>query len=95
MFRPRKDIALFLQVYSQHKGIHLEPEFALIQMGEEKGTLPFRTVEQSWDENAWVWNCVYTLDFRSMPKGSYVLEISWLDQQKEQESKNKIPLKII
>jgi VWFA-related protein len=95
MFRPRKDIGLFLQVYSQHKDIHLEPEFALIQMGEEKGTLPFRTVEQSWDENAKVWNCVYTLDFRSMPKGSYILEISWLDQKKEQESNNKIPLKII
>lgn len=95
IFRPRKDIGLFLQVYSQHKDIHLEPEFALIQMGEETETLPFRTVEQSWDENAKVWNCVYTLDFRSMPKGSYILEIFWLDQKKEHESNNKIPLKII
>jgi VWFA-related protein len=95
MFRPRKDIALFLQVYAQQKGADFEPEFALSQMGDEKGALPFQTVEQSWDKNAKVWNCVYTLDFRSIPKGSYILEISWLDQQKEQESKNKIPLKII
>jgi hypothetical protein len=82
-------------VYAQNKNIQVEPEFSLIQMGERKGTLPFQIVERSWDKKAKVWNCVYTLDFRSMPKGSYILEIFWLDQKKEQESNNKIPLKII
>ena len=95
IFRPRKDIALFLQVYAQQKDINFEPEFTLIQTGEKKGTLPFQIVERSWDEKAKVWNCVYTLDFQTVPKGDYILDIRLLNPQKETESEKNIPLKII
>jgi VWFA-related protein len=95
MFRSRNDIALFLQVYAQYKNIHVEPAFSLFQMGEEKAILPFQTVEQSWNENAKVWNCVYTLDFQTVPKGDYTLEIRLFNPQKKTESEKNIPLKII
>jgi hypothetical protein len=95
MFRPRKDIALFLQVYAQNKNIQVEPEFSLFQTEEEKSVLPFQTIEQVWDKNAKVWNCVYSLDFQTVPKGDYLLSIRFLNQQKEAESEKKIPLKII
>jgi len=95
MFRPRKDIALFLQVYAQNKNIQVEPEFSLIQTGGERGNLPFQAVEQSWDKNAKVWNCVYTLDFQTVPKGDYSLGIRLLNQQMKTKSEKNIPLKII
>jgi VWFA-related protein len=95
MFRPRKDIALFLQVYAQNKNTQIEPEFSLIQMGDERGTLPFQTVKQSWDKNAKVWNCVYTLDFHRVSKGDYSLGIRLLNKQKKTKSEKNIPLKII
>ena len=95
MFRPRKDIALFLQVYAQQKDADFEPEFALIQRGGERGNLPFQAVEQSWDKNAKVWNCVYTLDFHGVPKGDYSLGIRLLNQQMKTKSEKNIPLKII
>lgn len=95
IFRPRKDIALFLQVYAQQKDLNFEPEFTLIQTGEKKGPRPFQIVEQSWDEKAKVWNCVYTLDFQTVPKGDYILDIRLLNPQKETESEKNIPLKII
>jgi len=95
MFRPRKDIALFLQVYAQQKGADFEPEFALIQTGGERGNLPFQAVERSWNKNAKVWNCVYTLDFQTVPKGDYFLSIRLGNQEKKTESEKNIPLKII
>ena len=94
-FRPRKDIALFLQWHSKREDISLEPEFTLTQNGLEKGIVPGRIVDKSWSKKACVWNCVYALDFQTVLKGDYILEITWFDQQKEQESKNEIPLKII
>ena len=95
IFRPREDIALFLQVYAQQKDINPQPEFALTQMGEKKAALSFQTVEQSWDKKANVWNCVYTLDFQTVPKGDYILDIRWLNQPNKTESEKNIPLKII
>ncbi len=95
MFRPRKDIALFLQVHCRNETIHLEPEISLIQMGEEKVGIPFQTVEEYWDENAKVWNCIYTLDFQTAPKGDYSLAIRLFNSQKETEAEKNIPIKII
>jgi VWFA-related protein len=95
MFRPRNDIALFLQVYTRNKSIQVEPEFLLFQMGKEKGTLPFQAVEQAWDKKAKVWNCVYTLDFHTVPKGDYTLGIRFSNQQKKMDPEKNIPLKII
>jgi VWFA-related protein len=94
-FRPRKDIALFLQVYSENKDNKLRPEFSLQHMEEEKGSLPFQTVEQSWDKKAKVWNLVYTLDFQSVPKGEYILDVRFFNQQKDTKSEKNISLKII
>jgi VWFA-related protein len=95
MFRPRKEIALFLQLYAQQKDINPQPEFALTQMGEKKAALSFQTVEQSWDKKANVWNLVYTLDFQTIPKGDYILDIRLLNPQNKTESEKNIPLKII
>jgi VWFA-related protein len=95
MFRPRGDIALFLQVHSPNNKIHPEPEFALFQIEEEKTVIASQKVEQSWDGKAKVWNCVYTLDFRTVQKGDYLLDISLFDKYKDTESKSSIPLKII
>jgi VWFA-related protein len=95
MFRPREDIALFLQVHSSQKSNPLEPEFTLFQIEERKTVLPFQMIDQSWDGKARVWNCVYTLDFRSVPKGNYFLDINLLEPQKNIESKKSLQLKII
>jgi hypothetical protein len=95
MFKSRKNIALFLQVSTQNKNIQVAPEFSLFQTAEEKSVLPFQVVEQSWDKNAKVWNCVYTLDFQTVPKGDYSLGIHLLNSRKETESEKIFPLKII
>jgi VWFA-related protein len=95
MFRPRKDIALFLQVYAQNKNIQLEPEFFIKQAGDEKRALPFQVVAQTWDKNAKIWNCVYTLDFQKITKGDYSFGIRFSNPQKKIESQKNIPLKII
>jgi VWFA-related protein len=95
MFRPREDIALFLQAHSPNNKIPPEPAFALYQTEEERTVLPSKMVEQSWDGKARVWNCVYTLDFRTVPKGDYFLDIGLFDQQDETGSKKIIQLKII
>lgn len=95
MFRPRGDIALFLQVHSPDNKILPEPEFMLYQKEEEKTVLPSQMVERSWDGKARVWNCVYTLDFRTLPKGDYFLDIGLSDTQDEAGSQKIIPLKII
>jgi len=95
IFRPREDIALFLQVHSPDKNITLNPEFTLDQREAEKTTLPFEMLDKAWDGKASVWNCVYALDFRKVRKGDYILEIRFLDPQKETGSKKNILLKII
>ncbi len=95
MFRPRKDIALFLQVHSRNKDIPPVPEFALIQFEEEKAGISFQVIEESWDENARVWNCVYTLDFQTVPKGDYTLDIRLFNPQKETAAEKNIPITII
>lgn len=95
MFRPRKDIALFLQVHSRDKNINHTPEFALIRMGEERGRISYQLIEESWDENARVWNCVFTLDFQTIPKGDYTLDIRLPDPQKKAVKEKNIPVKII
>jgi hypothetical protein len=64
-------------------------------MEEEKGSLPFQIVEQSWDKKAKVWNLVYTLDFQSVPKGEYILDVRFFNQQKDTKSEKNISLKII
>jgi VWFA-related protein len=95
MFKPRKDIALFLQVYSPQKANPPEPQFELFQIKEEKTVLPFQLIERSWDGKAGVWNCVYALDFHTIPMGNYFLEIGLFDAQKEIKSKKSILLNII
>lgn len=95
MFRPRRDIALFLQVHSRDKNINHTPEFALIRMGEERGRISYQLIEESWDENARVWNCVFTLDFQTTPKGDYTLDIRLPNPQKEAVTEKNIPVKII
>jgi VWFA-related protein len=95
MFRPRGDIALFLQVNSQNKKTPPEPEFTLIQMEKEKTILPSQIVQRSWDKKAKIWNCVYTLDFRTVPRGDYDLTIHLFNPQKKIKSEKIVPLKII
>ena len=95
MFRPRKDIALFMQVSAQNQNIQIEPVFTLFQTGEKKGDISFQPIEQSWDKKAQVWNCVYTLDFQQVPKGDYILNIGFSNQQKKLELEKSIPLKIL
>jgi hypothetical protein len=95
MFRPRQDIALFLQVHAPSQTIPPEPEFVLFQMETEKTVLSSRMVNQSWDKKAKVWNCVYILDFQTVERGDYTLDIRLPNLTRESPSEKKIPLKII
>ncbi|MGD8539849.1 MAG: VWA domain-containing protein, partial [Candidatus Aminicenantes bacterium] len=95
MFRPRGDIALFVQVHSPNKNFFPQPEFHLYQTVKDKMVLASQMVERSWDGKASVWNCVYTLDFRTVLRGNYILEINLFDSQKEKKSTKNIPLEII
>ncbi len=95
MFKPRKDIALLLQLYSQQQNINLEPEFAIIQNGEKISVIPGQIVDQLWDKDAKIWNCVYRLDFSGTARGEYDLELKWTDSHVIQEIGNRIHLRII
>ncbi len=95
VFKPRKDIALFLQLYSQHKNINLNPEFVISQNGEEISVIPGQIVDQLWDKEAKVWNCVYSLDFSGVPRGEYDLEMESADSPVGQEVGDRVHFKII
>jgi VWFA-related protein len=49
MFKPRKDVALFLQVYSQQNEIK-EPEFIISQNGEKIRVIPDKIIDQLWNK---------------------------------------------
>jgi VWFA-related protein len=95
IFKPRKDIALFVQLYSPKKDIDLEPEFAIFQQREQLAVIPARIVDLLWDKDAKVWNCVYSLDFSSVPRGEYKLELKWSDTPGGPETGEPIHFKII
>jgi VWFA-related protein len=95
IFKPRKDVALFVQLYSRKKEISLEPKFPIFQKREQLGVIPARIVDRLWDKGARVWNCVYSLDFSGVPRGEYDLELKWSDSQVEQKPEERIHFRII
>ena len=94
-FKPRKDVALFIQLYSPQKDINLEPEFSIFQEGQQIGVIPARVVDRLWDKDARVWNCVYSLDFSRVPRGEYDLELKWGDSSVGQKAGEHIRFRII
>ena len=94
-FKPRKDIALFLQVYSPQKQPAFEPGFFLGQNGGEKGRLQAKIIDESWNKKAKIWNAVFSLDFSGSSKGDYFLIIKLFDPQTNQEIEKKVEIKII
>jgi len=95
IFKPRKNVALFVQVYSPKKDIDLEPEFTILQQKEQITVVPARIVDRFWDKDARVWNCVYSLDFTSVPRGEYHLELKWIDSPEKEVTAGPIHFKII
>jgi len=94
-FKPRKDIALFLQVYSPQKQAAFEPGFYLLQDGEEKVRLQAEIIDESWNKKAKIWNAAFSLDFSGSSKGDHILIIKLLDPQTGQETEKKVEIKII
>lgn len=94
-FRPRKNIALFLQAYSPHNMADFNPRFSLLQDGIEKATLPAQVVEKSLNKKASVWNAVVSLDFSEFTRGDYILSIKMTDSQTKQEVQENVAIKII
>jgi len=94
-FKPRKDIALFLQVYSPQKKAAFEPGFFLLQNGEEKARLRTEISDESWNNKAKIWNAVFSLDFSGSSRGNHTLIIKLLDPQTKQETEKKVEIKII
>ncbi|MDH4258014.1 MAG: VWA domain-containing protein [Candidatus Aminicenantes bacterium] len=94
-FKPRKYIALFLQVYSPQKQAAFEPGFFLLQNGEEKVRLRAEIIDESWNKKAKIWNAVFSLDFSGSSKGDHILIIKLLDPQTGQETEKKVEIKII
>lgn len=95
IFKPRKDVALFVQLYSRKKDINLEPEFAIFQNGEKISVIPGRIIDQFWNKDAKVWNCVYSLDFSGVPRGEFNLELKWMDSPEGQKAGERIHFRII
>ena len=94
-FKPRKDIALFLQVYSPQQQVVFEPGFYLLQNGGKKVRLGAEIIDKSWNKKAKTWNAVFTLDFSGSSKGDHILIIQLLDPQTGQETEKKVEIKII
>lgn len=94
-FKPRKDIALFLQVYSPQHQAAFEPSFFLVQDGEEKARLMAEISDESWNKKAKTWNAVFSLDFSGSSKGDHILIIQLLEPQTGQETEKKVEIKII
>jgi len=95
IFKPRKNVALFVQFYSRKKDISLEPEFAIFQNREKISVIPGRIIDQLWDKDAKVWNFVYSLDFSRVPRGEFDLELKWMDSPEGQKAGERIHFRII
>jgi len=93
--KPRKDVALFLQLYSQQKNIDLELEFVISQNGEKISVISGKIVDQLWDKEAKVWNCVCRLDFSGVPREEYDLEMESADSPGGQKAGDRVHFKII
>ncbi|MGD8536275.1 MAG: VWA domain-containing protein, partial [Candidatus Aminicenantes bacterium] len=94
-FRSRKNISLFLQVYSPQKQIAFESRFSFVQNGTESARVPAQLVDQSWNKKAKVWNAVFNLDFSGFSRGEHLLRIRLVDPQTQKEIEKTLAIKII
>jgi hypothetical protein len=95
IFKSRKDVALFVQLYSQKKDINLEPEFSIFHNRGKVSVIPGRLIDRLWDKDAHVWKCVYSLDFSTVQRGEFGLELNWIDSSVEREAEDRIHFRII
>lgn len=94
-FRRRKDISLFLQVFSPQKKALFNPRFSLIQDGKVIGSLPAEVVEKSWNRKAGIWDAVFSLNFENFSEGEYILSIKLIDPSENLEIKKELRIEII
>ncbi|NIM59071.1 MAG: VWA domain-containing protein [Candidatus Aminicenantes bacterium] len=94
-FKRRKDISLFLQVYSPQKKVAFKPRFSLIQNSKEQGILLSEVMDESFNKKAGIWNVVFKLNFEGFSEGDYTLRIGLTDSSTNQGIEKKLQIKIL
>jgi len=75
IFRSKANVALLTQFFVSDKKTSIEPRFVLVENGLEKGDVPAKVIDKSWNKKMNLWSIVYKLDFSTFRTGSYVLDI--------------------
>jgi len=94
-FRSREKVSLFLQIYLPEKDSLSNPEIFLYQEKRKVGTIEPAVVKELWNAKANVLNVAYKLDFSSILRGDYRLQISLYGSLNKKRMEKNISIKIL
>jgi len=94
-FRSREDVSLFLQIYLPEKDSLSNSEIHLYQGERQVRAIEAALVKELWNAKANVLNAAYNLDFSSMPRGDYTLQINLYGSLNKKRIEKNISIKIL
>jgi len=94
-FRSREDVSLFLQIYLPEKDSLSNSEIHLYQGERQVKAIEAALVKELWNAKANVLNAAYNLDFSSMPRGDYTLQINLYGSLNKKRIEKNISIKIL
>ncbi|MCJ7582454.1 MAG: VWA domain-containing protein [Candidatus Aminicenantes bacterium] len=74
-FGQNEQVALFVQVFSPETKLQQKPQISIYKDKNKIGEIPVETVGEEWDRKTKIQNMVVRLNFTSIPKGDYILEM--------------------